>query len=146
MTVVAVSLFVAWCIWLSVIDLRERRLPNRLTAVGAVAVPAYAALTGHASRAIVGGLVLLAIYLAIHLAAPRSFGAGDVKLAMGVGAAAGLGGAHAWVLAALLAPAFTAAAGMAVLMRRRNGSRRLTLAHGPSMCAATLLALACTGG
>ncbi|TSD94636.1 prepilin peptidase [Skermania sp. ID1734] len=126
-----------WCVWLSVIDMRERRLPNALTIPGALAVLGYAVVTGRARQAVVGGLVLAASYLVIHLARPSALGAGDVKLALGVGALAALGGAQAWVFAALLAPCLTALVGATQLIRRRSH----VVAHGPSMCAATLLAL-----
>ena len=60
-------------------------------------------------------------------------GAGDVKLALGLGALAGAFGVDAWILAALGAPLLTALWGLL--------SRRRVLPHGPAMCAATALAV-----
>ncbi len=137
----AVVAFVFWCGWLSLVDLRERRLPNLATGLGAVGVLAYAALTGRFGAAAIGGALLAGCYLVVHLAAPQALGAGDVKLAAGLGAVAGLAGGSVWVLAAILAPLLTAIVGSVALIRRRAGP----IPHGPAMCAATLLALAVSG-
>ncbi|MET8799925.1 A24 family peptidase [Nocardia sp. NPDC004568] len=153
--------FTVWCAALSVSDIGYRRLPNLLTVPGAVAVLGYAALTGRFHPAAWGAVLLAAPYLLIHLTRPAALGAGDVKLALGLGAAAGLGGGPVWVWSALAAPVCTALAGVGALLGSRAGRRifggryrvagprapapeRLapTVAHGPSMCAATLLGLA----
>jgi leader peptidase (prepilin peptidase)/N-methyltransferase len=60
-------------------------------------------------------------------------GAGDVKLALGLGALTGCFGVGAWFLAALGAPLLTAVIGV-VSLARRGGS---TVPHGPSMCLAS---------
>src|SRR5690606_3823494 len=109
MTALAFTLFTLWCATLAVIDARVRRLPNTLTGAGALAVLGYGFLVGRPEAAVMGAVVLALPYLLVHLAAPAACGAGDAKLAVGVGAAAGLGGSHAWVMAALGAPALTAA-------------------------------------
>jgi leader peptidase (prepilin peptidase)/N-methyltransferase len=72
------------------------------------------------------------MYLLVHLASPAAMGAGDVKLAIGLGGLAGCFGVGVWFLAALAAPLLTALWGVAVLPR---GVR--TVPHGPSMCLAT---------
>ncbi|WP_330229784.1 prepilin peptidase [Nocardia sp. NBC_00508] len=138
-----------WSAALTVLDLRERRLPNRLTGFGALAILGYALITGQFTVATLGAVFLAGPYLLVHLAAPTALGAGDVKLALGLGGAAALGGAQAWVWAALGAPALTACIASVTLAVRRlrtpgtggPGSSRLTLPHGPSMCLSTLLAL-----
>ncbi|QDQ92462.1 prepilin peptidase [Rhodococcus sp. WB9] len=127
-----------WCVSLAATDLCARRLPNLLTLPGFLAIVVGGAATGSAAAAVIGGFLLAAAYLALYLGAPGAVGAGDVKLALGVGAAAGLAGGEAWVLAAGLAPALTALAGGIVLAVRRSPS---PLPHGPAMCAATLVAL-----
>ncbi|MGH3637511.1 MAG: prepilin peptidase, partial [Mycobacterium sp.] len=68
-------------------------------------------------------------------------GAGDVKLAIGVGALTGAFGVDAWVLAAIAAPLLTALWGIVVVVRTR-GTGAITVPHGPSMCVATLAAVA----
>ncbi|WP_328397106.1 A24 family peptidase [Nocardia sp. NBC_00416] len=164
MTTTVFLAFAAWCGVLSISDLRTRRLPNSLTVPGAATVLGYAALTGQCAAAGRGAVLLAAPYLLVHLLRPAALGAGDVKLAVGLGAAAGLGGGQVWVWSAFAAPLCTAAAGLGVLIGHRAGSRRYggepllgrragprparapddraaAVPHGPSMCAATLLGL-----
>ncbi|MFE6857990.1 prepilin peptidase [Nocardia sp. NPDC057668] len=149
MEIAGLVVFTLWCAVLSRIDLRERRLPNALTAPGVAGVLGYGFLQGRAGTAALGALLLVCPYLLVHLCAPAALGAGDVKLAAGLGAATALGGAHAWVWAALAAPALTTAASLApalVQAARPRDSPLSTIAdrtvpHGPAMCAASLLAL-----
>ncbi|MFC8530481.1 prepilin peptidase [Nocardia sp. NPDC057227] len=141
----ALPLFAAWCALASLVDLRTHRLPDRLTAAGALAVLGYAAGTGQFLPALLGAVLLAGVYLAAHLVAPAGIGAGDVKLAVALGAAAACAGARAWVWAALLAPLGTAVAGLVLLaLRHRRGLpvRGQPVPHGPAMCAATLFAVA----
>ncbi|QII06385.1 prepilin peptidase [Rhodococcoides fascians A25f] len=127
-----------WFVALSAVDLRRRRLPNELTIPGAIVVTTMLVSVGSA-RALLGGVLLFAIYLVVHLLAPSAFGAGDVKLAWSVGSIAALGGGEGWVIAALSAPLATAVVGSIVAA---VGHSRARIPHGPSMCAATLLASA----
>jgi leader peptidase (prepilin peptidase)/N-methyltransferase len=147
----AFSLLVAWCGTLTVIDIRHRRLPDALTGSGALMIFGYALFTTQFTTALLGAALLAIPYLLVHLGSPKAFGAGDVKLAIGLGAVAALGGAQAWVRAALAAPILTAALGVVALAIRRmraegDRTRRLTVPHGPAMCLTTLLALAATRG
>ncbi|MBF6170322.1 prepilin peptidase [Nocardia blacklockiae] len=146
MTTVAFGTLAAWCAALSAVDLRERRLPNVLTGIGALAVFGYALATDRLAAAAAGALLLAVPYAAVHLAAPAAFGAGDVKLALGLGAAAACGGGSAWVWATIAAPILTALAGGIAYLRCliRGSPPPRALPHGPSMCAATLLALTLT--
>ena len=132
---------VAWLAALTVYDLRQRRLPNALTLPGAVAVLVVAALAGRGTSALLGGVALAALYLLVHLIAPAAMGAGDVKLALGVGALTGAFGSDAWVIAAVGAPVLTALWGLLVLRPGRELAR-VTVPHGPSMCVATAAAVA----
>jgi leader peptidase (prepilin peptidase) / N-methyltransferase len=129
-----------WLAALSVYDIRERRLPNWLTMPGAAVVLGFAAAHGRAMPALLGAAALFAVYALVHLASPAAMGAGDVKLAIGIGALTGTFGSDVWVLAALGAPLLTAGLA-AVAVLRRSGQ---TVPHGPSMClaAATATALA----
>jgi leader peptidase (prepilin peptidase)/N-methyltransferase len=128
-------------IWFGVLswyDLRERRLPNWLTVPGAGVILAYAAVAGHGVAAAVGAVSLFAIYLALHLISPSALGAGDVKLAIGIGALTGAFGIDVWSLAALGAPLVTALCALAV----RIFSAERTVPHGPSMCVTAAVATA----
>ncbi|OBA83059.1 peptidase A24 [Mycolicibacterium elephantis] len=127
----------AWLAALCVFDLSERRLPNWLTVPGAVAILAGATLAGRGVPAATGAVTLFALYLAVHLLNPTAMGAGDVKLAAGVGALTGAFGVDVWMLAALAAPLLTAGWAIVVLIRRGES----TVPHGPSMCLAAAAAV-----
>ncbi|HEX7427323.1 MAG TPA: A24 family peptidase [Mycobacterium sp.] len=122
---------------LSVYDIRERRLPNWLTMPGAAVILAVAAAAGRGMPALLGAVALASLYLVVHLLAPAAMGAGDVKLAAGVGALTGAFGFDVWALAALAAPLMTAV--WACVLVRRSES---IVPHGPSMCLASLLSAA----
>jgi leader peptidase (prepilin peptidase)/N-methyltransferase len=136
--VVGCGTLVAWAAALTLVDVRHRRLPNVLTLTGAVVILAGAAATGRGTPALVGGLALGGLYLMVHLADPSGMGAGDVKLALALGALTGAFGIAVWTLAALAAPMLTAILGVAAVVRRQ----RILLPHGPSMCAASLASAA----
>jgi leader peptidase (prepilin peptidase)/N-methyltransferase len=142
----AVVIVLVWFAALSVYDIRQRRLPNALTLPGAVAVLAVALATGRGLPALVGAAALVLVYLAVHVVMPRGLGAGDVKLALGVGALTGSFGVDAWVLAALAAPLLTAlwAVIVAVVLRQAavSNGRPAAVPHGPSMCVSALAAVA----
>jgi leader peptidase (prepilin peptidase)/N-methyltransferase len=124
---------IAWMAALSLVDIRERRLPNALTLPGAAVILAVAAVCGRGLPAVLGAAALAGAYLVVHLVAPAAMGAGDVKLAVGLGALTGALSVDIWALAALGAPLLTAAWGLLTGMR--------TVPHGPSMCLSTTAAL-----
>ncbi|MGE2728079.1 A24 family peptidase [Mycolicibacterium vaccae] len=126
-----------WLITLSAFDFRQRRLPNWLTLPGAAVILVGALLGGHGPGAALGAGALFGVYATVHLAAPSAMGAGDVKLALGLGGLTGAFGAEVWVLAALGASTLTVLAGLWRFARRRD----LVIAHGPPMCAAAALAV-----
>jgi|SRR4051794_25132502 leader peptidase (prepilin peptidase)/N-methyltransferase len=128
----------AWLVTLSVYDIRERRLPNWLTMPGAAIIIAAAAVHGRGVAAVVGAGALFAVYAVVHLVSPRAMGAGDVKLAIGIGALTGTFAVDVWVLAALGAPLLTA--GWAVVAAGLRAES--TVPHGPSMCLAAAAAAA----
>jgi leader peptidase (prepilin peptidase)/N-methyltransferase len=134
----AVVCVLVWFGGLSWYDVRQRRLPNWLTVPGAIAILAGAAAVGHGAPAVAGGASLFAVYLVLHLMTPTAMGAGDVKLAAGIGALTGSFGIDVWFLAALGAPLLTA--GWAMVVRVRSAER--TVPHGPSMCVTAAAATA----
>ncbi|MFZ2178578.1 MAG: A24 family peptidase [Rhodococcus sp. (in: high G+C Gram-positive bacteria)] len=139
----AAALLLWWCLTLAATDLCSQRLPNLLTLPALPVIVGFGVGTGRATAAVVGGLLLAAMYLTAYLCAPRSLGAGDVKLALATGAVTGMAGGDTWLYAAGLAPVLTAAAGCVVLCVRRGAPARVRVPHGPAMCAGTLLALLC---
>jgi leader peptidase (prepilin peptidase)/N-methyltransferase len=131
---------VAWLAMLSGYDIRQGRLPNWLTLPGAAVILAMAAVHGRGASALLGAVALFAMYILVHLISPAAMGAGDVKLAIGIGALTASFGSDVWLLAALGAPLLTAGWAVVALVRRSAQ----TVPHGPSMCltAATATALA----
>jgi len=126
-----------WMATLTGYDIRQRRLPNRLTLPGFAVIMLAAVGSGHGPAAALGAGLLAAVYLLVHAAAPAAMGAGDVKLALGLGALTGCFGGGAWLLAAIGAPLLTAVIGVVA----RLGWSATTVPHGPSMCAASAAAL-----
>ncbi|WP_346622836.1 A24 family peptidase [Blastococcus montanus] len=136
---------------LTVIDLRDRLLPNRVIvpAVGATAalltLAAAAEGTWHPLlRAGLGAAVLFALYLVLALISPRGLGMGDVKLAgllglplgwLGWGAVA-LGAVAGFVVQAVLA---------LLLLAGRRIDRKAELPFGPAMLLGAALAVGWSG-
>jgi leader peptidase (prepilin peptidase) / N-methyltransferase len=133
---IAVALL--WMVALTCYDVRQRRLPNRLTLPGFAVIMLVAAGSGHGPAAALGAGLLAVVYLLVHAAAPTALGAGDVKLALGLGALTGCFGGDVWLLAAIGAPLLTAVIGIVA----RLGWSATSVPHGPSMCAASAAALA----
>ena len=129
---------VAWLAALSVYDIRERRLPNWLTMPGAAVILATAGMFGRGAPAVLGAVALFAVYTVVYVLAPAAMGAGDVKLAIGIGALTGTFGGDVWLLAALGAPLLTAGWAIVTVLRRSGE----TVPHGPSMCLAAVTATA----
>lgn len=142
MVVLACLALLIWAVALSVIDLREHRLPNALTLTGAAVILAACAGCGRGPTGLLGAVALGGLYLVVHLVAPAGLGGGDVKLAVGLGALTGALGAPVWLLAALGAPVLTALVGTAAALRRRGRLVGTAVPHGPSMCLASLAAAA----
>lgn len=132
-----VGIALLWMVALSVYDIRQRRLPNWLTLPGFAVIMVVAAGSGYGRAAALGAGMLSAVYLVAHAAAPAAMGAGDVKLALGLGALTGCFGGQVWLLAAIGAPLLTAAIGVVA----RVGRSTTTVPHGPSMCVASAAAL-----
>lgn len=143
MEALAALAVLAWAVALTAFDLTVRRLPNALTLGGAAAILAVAGASGRTGPALLGALALSGMYLVVHFANPRGLGGGDVKLAIAMGGLTGACGLPVWILAALGAPLLTAAAGVVVLtLRLAERGSMASLPHGPSMCAASLVAVA----
>ncbi|WP_445170039.1 prepilin peptidase [Mycolicibacterium sp. Dal123E01] len=135
---VVFGIVLLWAAALMVFDVRHRRLPNALTLPGAVVILGVAAGCDRGMPALAGAFALAALYLVVHLVIPAGLGAGDVKLALGVGGLTGAFGPDVWLLAALGAPVLTGLLAIVVAVRDRTAS----VPHGPSMCLASLAAAA----
>ena len=138
-----VPLVVAWfAVALTAVDLKHRRLPNVLTlaaypATGVVTVLASTQSGWHITEgALLGGVVLGMLYLAVHLLSPRSMGAGDVKLSGSQGAVLGAVGLPAVLVGTTLAALLTLLLSVAAPKRHRIAWRS-GVPHGPALLAAT---------
>jgi leader peptidase (prepilin peptidase)/N-methyltransferase len=118
-------------------DLAQRRIPNRIVVPAAVACAALWLAGGIVPFALIDGLVLVVVLLALSLYRPQALGMGDVKLSVLL--VLGLDGRG--VLALLVGLALAACFGLLLLVRhgRAGGSRQLPLA--PFFAAGALIAL-----
>ena len=134
-----IAFFAGVLIALSVIDVRTRRLPNRIVLPSAALVltAQIAIAPDRALEWIVGAVGASAFLLAAALLNPRGLGMGDVKLALLLGAALG------WAVAAALLIGLVAAGLAGALMIARNGwaARKATLPLGPFLAFGGLAAL-----
>ncbi|WP_024796473.1 prepilin peptidase [Tomitella biformata] len=133
---------VLWCVCLSLIDLRIRRLPNSLTVTGAAVIGAFAVAADRWEAAALGAGLLAGAYLLGRLAG-AGFGGGDVKLAVGLGGVTAMAGGQVWLWSAVGALILTAVAGLWRGCRARRAG--IPVPHGPSMCVASLITLAALG-
>jgi len=120
----------------AVFDLRERRIPNRLTLPAAASLLVVWALGGAAAAPIAAGLAVTALLLVLGLLRPDAIGMGDAKLAfviaLGLTDKALLGLASGLLLAALFAAARLAAG---------STQRGTGVPLGPFLALGALLAL-----
>jgi leader peptidase (prepilin peptidase)/N-methyltransferase len=132
------AVFCAALAALTVIDLRERRIPNRLTYAGTLVALGAAALAGldAFTFALLGGLAAFGVMAAFYVLGRGRLGAGDVKLSMLSGAVLGLGAVPAFLL---VGTALGALAGGALLLMGRG--RSATFAYGPYLAAGAAVVL-----
>jgi leader peptidase (prepilin peptidase)/N-methyltransferase len=105
---------------------------------GAAVILATAGMFGRGAPAVLGAVALFAVYAVVYVVSPAAMGAGDVKLAIGIGALTGIFGGDVWLPAALGAPMLTAGWAIVTVLRRSGE----TVPHGPSMCLAAVTATA----
>ncbi|WP_288873860.1 A24 family peptidase [uncultured Microbacterium sp.] len=133
--------------WLTVIDVRTHRLPNRIvlpTLAGLLALAVVDALVAGRSaslvRALLGMVILGGLYAGLRAISPAGMGGGDVKLAAVIGLVLGwhgwqallVGAASAFVLGALHA---------LLLLALRKADRSTRIAFGPWMIAGAVLGI-----
>jgi leader peptidase (prepilin peptidase)/N-methyltransferase len=133
-TIAAAVVFAASLVAISIVDLRERRVPNRIVLPAATAVLVLHTLGDHSWEWAIAGLAAFVFMLIPSLISPGSLGMGDVKLALLLGVMLGR-----YVLAALLVGFVLAAVPSLVLLVR--GRRGTALPLAPFLAAGGLAAL-----
>lgn len=135
---------------LSVIDLRERRLPDRIvlpaTAAGFALLVLGAIGDGepeHIVGALAGAATFAGLLLVLHLASPGGMGFGDVKLGVLLGLYLGAMGLGLVVWGMLLGSLLGVVAALPVAVRTRD--RRAGIPFGPALAAGNVLALLLAG-
>lgn len=120
----------------AVIDLRERRIPNRIVLPAAALC---AVLAGPASlRHSLVALVLVAVLLVLALVRPAALGMGDIKTALLIALALGDGAVPALVIGLGLA----ATAGTWLVLRRGRRALTTALPLAPFLAVGATVALA----
>lgn len=136
----ATGLVLAALLPAALVDVIERRLPNRMigsaAAIGLVAIAIERLVVGvdiDVPGAALGAIAMSGALLAMHLAMPASIGFGDVKLAAVAGAALGLVEPVAGLVALAIGSGLAAVVGVA--------GRRRTVALGPGLLAGAIATL-----
>ncbi len=139
--------FAAFGAAVTVVDMRELRIPNRLTRPATViAVPLLwvASTAGWSdlslTRAALGAVAMSSMYLMLALVWPDGLGLGDVKLAVVLGAQLGLFGWITIVRGVFAAHLLMGPVAIVVLLTHRAG-RRAALPLGPFLVAGSIAAL-----
>ena len=120
----------------AIVDLAERRIPNRLTIPALLVLLAVWVASGAPIGQAATGLVLAVALLGVSVLAPAAIGMGDAKLALVV--AFGLADKAAMTLAVALMLAGAAAAGGLIV---GAAGRRGTLPLAPFFAAGAMIAL-----
>ncbi|MCZ2836799.1 prepilin peptidase [Modestobacter sp. VKM Ac-2985] len=138
--------FVAVGLLLTVVDLREQLLPNRVLLpglLGGLALLTVAAGAGGdwpgLGRAVLAGGAAFTVLLAMALISPSGLGMGDVKLAALLGLYLGWLGWPVVLAGVFLGFLLQAVVGLALLATRRVG-RRTGLPFGPALLTGALVA------
>ena len=136
--------------WLTHIDIREHRLPNRIVAplaggllVLAVLATLASGSIAELSRAVAGSLILGCFYLVLRAASRRALGGGDVKLAVPIGFLLAWDGWIPLIAGGGLAFILGGIWSILILVTRR-GTARTPIAFGPFMVLGALVGLAIT--
>jgi leader peptidase (prepilin peptidase)/N-methyltransferase len=135
---------------LVLIDLRVRRLPDRLTLGGTAAAVALLAARavaggdfGPLGRGLLGASVMASLLLTLHLVNPSGMGFGDVKLGLLLGVVVGSRALHLVVTALFVAGLAGALVGLILVIRHRR--RHVALPFGPCLVLGGVLALVLGG-
>ena len=144
---ISVIPFVVFLAVMTVIDLRELRIPDKLTApAAALAIPLLllSALTDWDDvslvRALLGALAMGGFYFVLFFIYPAGMGFGDVKLAPIIGAQLGFFG---WIplVRGLIAAYFIVGPVAILMLLLRRANKKTGFPFGPFMAAGAIVAL-----
>lgn len=131
--------FVTMLAVITLTDLEQRIIPNKVLLVGAVLCIAIAAPTdpaGLTERAIAAAVAGGALFLVV-LAYPRGMGLGDVKLTATMGLFLGRAVAPAVLIALLVGTAV----GLALIARHGSEARKMAIPFGPFLALGGIVAM-----
>lgn len=133
---------------ISVVDLLEQRIPNRMLLLGSpvVGVLLLGGLALHAAWwsmlwMLGGAAAMFALYFLLALISPNAMGMGDVKLSALLGGVLGALGLTSWLVGLLAAFLIGGVAAIASLIAGRAGWRS-NIPFGPWMVAGALVGVA----
>jgi leader peptidase (prepilin peptidase)/N-methyltransferase len=135
--IVVAAFFVAVLVVISVVDVKERIVPNRVVLPAAAIVLAARTLLHPSLVWIAAGAGAAAFLLAAAIVRPGGMGMGDVKLALLLGVAVGRSVPIALVVALVAA----AVPSIAILARHGSRGRTMTIPFGPFLALGGLVAL-----
>ena len=133
------AFFLVVLVVLSVIDVQQRLLPNRivLPAAGLLLVAQLAFFPDKAIDWVAAPLGAAAFFLIIRVFNSQSIGLGDVKLMLLLGVALGKSVAFAVFLGAIVAGAW----GLLLLVRHGPAARKMTIPYGPFLAFGAAMAV-----
>ena len=134
-----VAFFATMLVVLSVIDIRTRRLPNRIVLpAAAVVLAAHVAIApDRAFEWIVAALGAAAVLLVAALAYPGGLGMGDVKLALLLGAMLG----KLVAVGLMLGMLFALVPSVVLLARHGSAARKMGIPFAPFLALGAVVAL-----
>ncbi len=135
-----IGVFFAALLAASTIDLRERRIPNRITYPGTAVALVLAALSSALLDALAGLAFGAGITGLVYIVGRGRLGMGDVKLSAMAGATLGLYGSQLFLLVGVGLGALIA---IAMLVATRDRTR--TMAYGPPLAAGAMIAVVING-
>lgn len=132
---------------LSLIDLRTKRLPNRLIVMCTAAIlilqVGYFLASGSGSTLVQTGITtgkLLAAYVVLYILSRGQLGMGDVKFAIPVGLIIGWFNPEAWLVSLLITFLFAGIVALFALFSRKL-DRKASIPLGPFMYLGSILTL-----
>lgn len=143
----ALAYYLAVGVWLSIIDIREHRLPNRIIfpsyAIAGVLLAAAALTAGDSGRLVpmaLGALILWVAYFLLRFIYPAGMGYGDVKLAGVLGLYLGFCSWEHLLWGSFAAFLLGGLWGGVILVTQR-GDRKSDMPFGPFMLGGAALAM-----